>query len=180
MHRQFLRQLLDRHQPSDAHEKTMLADIICFIDAHEDCFERSQLKGHITGSAWITDSSFQQALLLHHRKLDRWLQPGGHSDGQSNTLDVATREAEEETGLSSITPYSNSIFDVDIHKIPARKSEPEHYHYDVRFLFIADPSEKITRNEESNAIKWFPLEEIQNISDEESISRMIRKVQSLK
>lgn len=177
MHRQFLHRLLDSYHTNDAHEASMLADISAFVDEHEDCFERSLQKGHITGSAWIVDPAFSQTLLLHHRKLDRWLQPGGHSDGDANTLEVALREAREETGLSSIRPHSEAIFDVDIHRIPARKTEPEHLHYDVRFLLLADPDEPLARNDESNDLQWFKLEDIQQVTDEESVLRMVRKLQ---
>ena len=111
----------------------MVADTIRFIEEHPDCLLRSCLSGHLTGSAWIVDASRTRTLLTHHRKLDKWLQPGGHADGQADPLGVALREAEEECGVA-VRPVSTAIFDVDRHLIPARGDVPAHYHYDLRFM----------------------------------------------
>src|SRR5437773_8684321 len=109
-----------------------------FVEANVDCFERSLQIGHITGSAWIVDRDRTHALLTRHRKLNKWLQLGGHADGDPDILRVALREAREESNLDAIRPVSEAIFDVDIHLIPERAGEPEHLHYDVRFLLEAD------------------------------------------
>ncbi|MDZ7646212.1 MAG: NUDIX hydrolase [Cytophagales bacterium] len=92
------------------------------------------MPGHITGSAWIVDPSNTQALLVHHAKLNKWVQPGGHADGDENILQVALREAEEETGLKNFKVLSDPPFDVDIHLIPERADFPEHFHFDIRYL----------------------------------------------
>ena len=97
----------------------------------QNCFERTHLPGHITGSSWIVDSAHTQVLLVHHAKLNKWLQPGGHADGDENVLRVALREAEEETGLKKLTVILETPFDVDVHLIPARKDFGEHFHFDV-------------------------------------------------
>jgi 8-oxo-dGTP pyrophosphatase MutT (NUDIX family) len=114
------------------------------------------------------------ALLLHHRKLNRWMQPGGHADGDLDLLAVALREAREESGLRSIEPVSGEVFDVDIHEIPPFKDIPAHYHFDVRFLLVADDSEVPSQNDESNEVKWIELSEIGRYTDEESVLRMAR------
>ncbi len=149
MHRQPLLQLLYQHQPTDPLEQAMTQATIAFVAQHPDCFDRSLLIGHITGSAWIVSPDRQQTLLIHHRKLDRWLQPGGHADGDPDVAAVALREAQEETGLTSlrlVNPVGAThpeqevaIFDVDIHPIPARADVPEHLHYDIRFLLDSEP-----------------------------------------
>ncbi len=176
MHRRFLLEKLSQHSPIDEHEAAMLLDIIDFVNRYPNCFERELEVGHITGSAWIIDSDRSHALLTHHRKLDRWLQLGGHSDGQANTLEVALREGREESGLAELRPLlDGAIFDVDVHLIPARKQEPEHYHYDVRFLFEADRQAALTISDESHDLAWMPLDEIEAQSDDESILRMVRK-----
>jgi 8-oxo-dGTP pyrophosphatase MutT (NUDIX family) len=102
------------------------------------------------------------------------MQTGGHADGDLDLLGVALREAREESGLSRIEPVTGEVFDVDIHEIPPFKDIPAHYHFDVRFLLVADDSEMPSRNDESNEVKWVELSEIQRYTDEESVLRMAR------
>ncbi len=166
--------LVQNYQTTDAHEEAMRLRVIEFVQTHENCFDRTLLVGHVTGSAWIVDETGTQTLLMHHRKLDRWFQPGGHCDGDPDVQGVARREAWEETG-AEVWPAGEGIFDIDIHTIPARKQEPEHLHYDIRFLFRADAAKQLLINEESNEIKWIPLNEVHLYNDEESMMRMVRK-----
>jgi 8-oxo-dGTP pyrophosphatase MutT (NUDIX family) len=98
------------------------------------------------------------------------------SDGEPNTLNVALREAIEESGLKTIEPISEDIFDVDVHDIPARKNEPAHFHYDIRFLFEADDKEKLIITNESNDLRWIPLDRMEEYTTEESVMRMVRKI----
>jgi 8-oxo-dGTP pyrophosphatase MutT (NUDIX family) len=142
----------------------------------DNCFERTHLPGHITGSSWIVDPTHTQVLLVHHAKLNKWLQPGGHADGDENVLQVALREAEEETGLKKLTVISETPFDVDIHLIPARKDFGEHDHYDIRFLIEAETTEPIIVSEESHDVKWIPLKSLEDWNQEPSILRMKEKL----
>jgi 8-oxo-dGTP pyrophosphatase MutT (NUDIX family) len=142
---------------------------------HAQCFHRDFLPGHITGSAFITDTSVQYVLLTHHAKLNRWLQPGGHADGNEDIFAVALREAREETGLNSFTPAQKTFFDIDIHGIPARKDFPAHDHYDVRFFLTADRQEPLQITDESIDLKWVPLDDLESYTDEPSILRMREK-----
>ena len=132
-----------------------------FMAAHEDCFERSCVTGHITGSAWLLNPVGDKALLLLHSKLQRWLQPGGHADGDTDACAVALKEAREESGIEGIELLRAEIFDVDVHLIPARpqKGEPAHYHYDVRYLLRA-PHEDFVCSDESDALAWLTAEEL--------------------
>jgi 8-oxo-dGTP pyrophosphatase MutT (NUDIX family) len=113
--------------------------------------------------------------LTHHFKLDRWLQLGGHADGDTDILRVAMREAHEESGLDDIKPLSQGIFDVDVHPIPARDTEPRHLHYDVRFLLEADANAPLVISSESKDLAWIPLMDIARITTERSIARMVAK-----
>jgi 8-oxo-dGTP pyrophosphatase MutT (NUDIX family) len=115
-------------------------------------------------------------LLTHHRALNKWLQPGGHADGDPDPLNVALREAREESGLRSIVPLGNDLFDVDVHPIPARGDVPAHFHYDIRFLFEADETEPVAVSGESHDVRWISFDELAQYTDEESILRMVRKV----
>jgi 8-oxo-dGTP pyrophosphatase MutT (NUDIX family) len=129
--------------------------------AHDDAhaYLRARLAGHFTGSAWVVSADGRRTLLMHHRKLDRWLQPGGHADGDVVLSRVALREAEEETGLRDLVVEA-AVFDLDRHAIPARGAEPEHWHYDVRFVVRATGSEAFELNEESHALAWRDIAEV--------------------
>ncbi|WP_338876832.1 NUDIX hydrolase [Spirosoma sp. SC4-14] len=176
MHRKALLTLLKEHHPVTADEKAMTQATIEFVEANPACFERTLLIGHITASALIVSPDRQQVVLIHHRKLDRWLQPGGHADGDPDSRAVAFREAEEETGLTSLKLVSPAILDVDIHPIPARGDVPEHLHYDIRFLFEADPTEPFKLNEEVKDVQWVALNTITTRTNSVSVLRMVQKI----
>lgn len=161
--------------PLEARERKMLAEFGPFIAAHPDCLWRSCLPGHLTASAWVVDEARAHTLLMHHRKLDRWLQPGGHVDGNHDLLASALREAQEETGLQQLVPVSPEIFDVDRHWIPERKTEPGHWHYDVRFLIEADLEEPLIGTSESKELRWVKLTVVTELDPEGSLLRMVRK-----
>ncbi len=146
-----------------------------FLHTHADAFERSNPMGHFTGSAWLASADGQRVLLMHHRKLDRWLQPGGHADGDADLAHVALREAQEETGLVDLR-VEGDIFDIDRHRIPARMNEPEHWHYDVRYVARAVADERFAVNQESRALAWRSVADVaadENLDD--SLRRMARK-----
>ncbi len=161
----------DRH-PDEADASARFLD---FVRNHDDCFERSLLIGHITGSSWIVNAAGDSVLLTHHRKLDIWVQPGGHADGESDILAVAMKEAVEETGLDPLEPVSAEIFDLDIHSIPARGDVPEHLHYDVRYALSHGGAGNFSVTEESHDLAWVPLDRLADYTDEESMHRMARK-----
>ncbi|MFP6809220.1 MAG: NUDIX hydrolase [Pseudomonadales bacterium] len=154
--------------------------LLRFVKGNEDCFERSLQAGHITGSAWVIDEHGEKTLLTHHRKLNNWFQPGGHADGDNDVSRVAMREAREETGLKNLFLVNEHIFDIDIHAIPARKDEPKHYHYDCRFLIrcVGDHSYKVS--EESHDLAWVVMVDIESVTKEKSILRMVEKSGKIK
>ncbi len=162
--------------PPGSREEMQVRDrFIDFIRSHSDCFYRSNLKGHITASAFIIDSAACKILLIHHKKLDKWLQPGGHCDGDEDTLAVAIKEVFEETGVQ-ILREDQQVIDLDIHTIPLRKEVPEHEHFDVRYLFESDSTRPLTRNHETLALQWIPFEDIRKYTDEESVLRILKKI----
>ncbi len=179
MSREGLLAAFGRYAPIDEHERAMADRVRAFVGAHADCFERSQTIGHVTGSAWIVARSLDRALFVHHRKLDLWLQPGGHADGDSDVRRVARREAFEETGVADLMDASDGIYDVDVHAIAARPGEPAHDHFDVRFAFFADPATPLVVSEESHAVAWIAFDDLERYGVDDSIRRLVRKTPSL-
>jgi 8-oxo-dGTP pyrophosphatase MutT (NUDIX family) len=172
MHRESLLRQLEAHEPFDPTERRMLEQLHGFVHDHEECFSPVFPIGHITGGAWILDASRRRVLLTHHRKLGKWLQLGGHADGELDALAVARREAYEESGLTSIRVLTERIFDVDVHRIPARGNQPEHFHYDIRYLMEAEDTEPLLVSSESKALVWVELTSIRSYTNEESVLRM--------
>lgn len=166
---------LTQYKPSDEHEALMVERLLLFVEEHANCFERSLAEGHVTGSAWIVDYRRTFTLLTHHRKLNKWLQLGGHADGDPDILRVALREAREESGLDAIQPVTDEIFDIDIHEIPARGDVVAHLHYDVRFLLEADREIPLAISPESKALAWIELGRVAELNPEESVARMVAK-----
>ncbi len=180
MHRAPVLKILRTHLGcvTDPHEREMTLATIQFAETHPDCLLRSCAPGHLTGSAWIVSPDRTQTLLTHHLKLDKWLQLGGHADGDADLLAVALREALEESGLVGLRALSRAIFDVDRHWIPPRKADPGHHHYDLRFAFEADPTEPLVRaHAESKGLAWVELAHVTALNPEESMARMVRKTE---
>lgn len=175
MNREQTLQLLDNHQPADAHEALMLESIKQFVRTYDNFHSRQQLAGHLTGSAWVVSEERTHALLTYHGKFDCWVQLGGHVEDDVDMLSAAWREACEESGLANVQPLSDQIFDVDVHAIPANPKEPAHFHYDIRFLFAADHTRPLVVSSESKDLAWVEIEKIAELTSEESVLRMVRK-----
>ena len=175
MLRQDLITQLQSYKTRFSEEEIFVPAFLKLLEAN-DAYQRTHLPGHITGSAWIINRDQTKALLVHHAKLNRWLQPGGHCDGDENVLRVALKEATEETGLLNLTVLSTSIFDLDIHRIPERKDFPAHDHYDVRFLLEANEQETILVSEESHDVRWIALDQLENYNPERALLRLREKL----
>ena len=170
-----LPELINQYVPQHEEEILFQKDFLKLLQ-NPNAYLRDHLPGHITGSAFVLNPARSKVILLHHKNLDRWLQPGGHADGDEDILQVALRELEEETGLGGAKLLSPGIFDLDIHPIPERKGFPAHLHYDVRFLFEADDRNQLIVSDESLDVKWVALQELNTLSDSPSIHRMAWKV----
>lgn len=169
--------LIDEYNSSFKEEAEYKKEITDFLKENEVMIGRQNQRGHITGSAWIVNHDRKKVLLVYHKRLDRWLQPGGHMEGEEDILDTAMREAAEETGLTSLRCVDPNIFDIDIHTIPRFKDEKQHIHYDIRFLLEADDEEKVKVSSESKDVRWVELKYIKRYSDSPSITRMAEKIE---
>lgn len=151
-----------RRAQLDGLEATAHRDqVVTFIETHPDAAQRSCVEGHLTGSALVVDAGGTRTLLMLHRKLGRWFQPGGHADGDTNLAAVALKEAREETGLPGLQVLPSAI-DVDVHTVRPPAEQP-HLHLDARFLVVAPPDAVEEANEESLALRWVTETELDDL-----------------
>lgn len=174
-----LRDRLGRHRPEGTEEAAHLAAILTFVAAHEDPFDRTIPHAHLTASAFVLSWDGSRVLLLHHRKLGRWLQPGGHAEsGEADGEHVALREAHEETGIADLRlhPDAPRPLDVDVHSIPARGSERAHLHLDLRYAVMAPMTAVLLRSaKEASALRWFGWDELDGLGLDGGLRRGLDK-----
>lgn len=182
MHRQQLLSLLNNYRTPYMEEAAMVAKTRRFVQTHENCFDRKLAVGHVSGSAWVLNPQRTHVFMLHHRKLNLWLQPGGHADGNHDIVEVALNETVEESGAepSQVRMLSDDIFDVDVHTIPAKGVEPRHEHFDIRFLLELDDRKPLAGNDESHAVAWVSLDQVHRFNNFRSLYRMVQKTRTLK
>ncbi|MBC8346512.1 MAG: NUDIX hydrolase [Candidatus Marinimicrobia bacterium] len=176
MKRQPLKQLLIKYKNKHPDQLSVVKTSIQFLDSTPLCFNRNNLYGHFTGSAWVIDETREWVLMTHHRQLNQWLQLGGHADGCSNLLTVALEEAKEESGLTDFRVLSQDIFDLDVHHIPQYKDVPSHLHFDIRFILECQHgTDNIVVSDESHDVAWIHKNDVLNKNSEESMVRMLKK-----
>lgn len=152
-----------------------------FIEQHLNCFDRTLMPGHVSGSSWVLNPARDHVLMMHHRKLDLWLQPGGHADGDPDMLRVVLKETAEESGvdLEHIKLLSEIVFDVDVHTVHESPHDPRHEHFDVRFLVEIDDRLPLPGNDESHEVRWVPLDQVSRFNNALSLRRMVQKTRRL-
>jgi 8-oxo-dGTP pyrophosphatase MutT (NUDIX family) len=166
------RTILERYAPPDTEQQKTRGAMLSFLDLHpEDAHLRTCVEGHLTASGLVIDETRGKALLTFHKKLNRWLQLGGHCDGDANLPGSALRECEEESGIDGLAIEPVPI-DLDIHLIPARKNEPAHLHLDTRFLVYAPAGARETLSEESHSLGWFDVRGLEAIETDASVRRL--------
>ena len=172
MHRRPLLEAIAEYGLRYPEEHVCVGRFAEFVHRYTNCFSRALLPGHVTGSAWVVDADGHRTLLTHHRKLDIWVQLGGHSDDDPDPRAVALREAREESGLDDLILADGRIFDLDIHSIPARGSEPAHEHFDVRYVVRVVVNTQFRVSAESKALAWVAVGELDSLTREASMLRM--------
>ncbi len=171
------KRLIQEYTPEFKEEAETRKKMLVALENDKNPFSRDSFPHHFTASSLLLNTDETKFLLLHHTKLGKWLQPGGHCDGDANLLNVAIKEAKEESGIKDIIAVSNQVLDLDIHYIPNTDKEPAHWHYDVRFILKTEFSNNFTRNHESNDMKWVEFENV-NFKELElgySISKLVNK-----
>jgi 8-oxo-dGTP pyrophosphatase MutT (NUDIX family) len=173
---------LKGHRPADGKEAADLLRILDFVARHRDPFDRGIPEGHLTAAAFVLSRCGERVLLVHHRKLGRWLQPGGHAEpGETDGEAVALREAREETGILEVALHGAAPrpLDVDVHDIPAHGSDPPHAHLDLRYLVVA-PEGSVGRlaPEESNDLRWFGWAQLGALDLDHGLRRGLAKARA--
>ncbi|MCK6484396.1 MAG: NUDIX hydrolase [Phycisphaerae bacterium] len=174
-HRGLLLAKLARYRAIDAGDAAACREIAAFVRTHKRCFDTAYAPGHVTGSAWLLDASGTRVLLTHHRRLGRWIQLGGHADGDPDLLAVALREAREESGIDAVEPLSEDIFDVGVHGTPGHDGLAAHRHYDIRFLLQVRGDGRYVVSDESHALGWFTFDGLAAMDVDDAVRRMSLK-----
>jgi 8-oxo-dGTP pyrophosphatase MutT (NUDIX family) len=174
--REQLLQLDLSERPEETEARRAMVEL---LETGRECFARDCFPAHFTGSALVVRADGREALLNHHRKLGRWMQFGGHCDGGEGVLEAAQREAREESGIEGLILASPRPFDLDIHRIPARGDQPEHWHYDVRFVLIAPEGAEARASAESVEVRWFTPEAMEALELDAGTRRLLRKWREL-
>jgi 8-oxo-dGTP pyrophosphatase MutT (NUDIX family) len=159
------------------HVAAVRRQVLDFLDVHPDALQRTCTAGHLTASALVVDPADERFVVLHHRKLDRWLQPGGHADGDGDLAAVALREATEETGLADLVLRLPAI-DLDVHEVEPPGEAP-HLHLDLRFKVLA-PVGAADRgappgNDESHAVRWVTAADLDGLGADASLRRLVAR-----
>jgi 8-oxo-dGTP pyrophosphatase MutT (NUDIX family) len=171
--RNLLLEKLESYQTEYPAESATVDRFTHLIESYERCAYRDCFPSHLTGSGWLVTASGDKVLLTHHAKLNLWLQLGGHADGDMDLERVARREVMEESGLERFQVCSPHILDLDIHRIPSRGEEPEHFHYDARYAFqMLDDVGEYRISSESHDLQWVHMKELESYTRETSMLRM--------
>jgi 8-oxo-dGTP pyrophosphatase MutT (NUDIX family) len=175
---------LEGHTAATEEEVASLVRILRFLQEPADPFARANPKGHVTASAVIARPDASEFLLVHHRKLARWLQPGGHTESSdASAFDAALREAREETGISRFdTPLGRTILDVDVHAIPAHRREPAHSHFDIRYLLTSTEAARdhaASAEDPDRPMRWVSLEGARALNVDPSLTRALAKAHAM-
>jgi len=164
------------YAPSGEAERKSQAAILELLRRGTDPFTRDHTD-HITGSAIVARPDGSAFLMVYHRRLERWLQPGGHVEPEDASVrDTALREAREETGVTELDIANEGrILDLDVHPIPATKKRPAHVHYDLRYLLTTRASATLAEPLEIEKVAWFSLDQALTVGVDASLERALSK-----
>ena len=167
------RATVEAFQPTLPEHAAARERMLAFIDEHPDALERSCEEGHLTASTIVLDAARARVLLMDHRKLGKWLQMGGHADGEGDLAAVALSEAEDESGITGLALLAGPV-DLDVHLIEGVDGEQAHLHLDVRYAAVAPPGAVAAGNAESREVRWFTLDELVSLETDDSTRRLAR------
>ncbi len=173
--------MIAEYKPIDEREALHREALLELLRTSAEPFSRTHfVPGHVTAGCFIVHPPTGRLLLHHHRRLNRWLQMGGHLESGEQPLAAALREGAEESGLDDLRPLLDGVIDLDVHVIPAGRGEPEHRHFDIRYVACTSTPDSIAADaRESRELMWFDLDRALALMDEEASTRAIGKIRSL-
>lgn len=166
-----LKENLEEFEPYNEQEEVDKKIILDYINNFDDTLTRQNKYGHFTSSAFVLNKERTKILMVYHKIYNSWAWPGGHSDGDSNLLNVAMKEAKEETGIKNVIPIFKNIYSIEIISVNGNeKSEKyisSHVHLNVTYLLEADENEKIhIKEDENSGVKWVPIDNVLDLTSE--------------
>lgn len=180
MHLSFLERL-EAYTPYNDQEIADREAFMYFLKHNTEVLTRENPNGHITASAWIVNESRDKVLMIYHNLYDSWAWTGGHADDDWDLLNVAIKEAKEETGLRTIRALSNAFFSIEVLNVEGHvkkgKQIAPHLHYNVTYLLEADDRDALTHKPDENAaVSWFSLAEAVAASTEPYMQKIYSKL----
>lgn len=165
-------QEIKNYQPYNEQEEKDQAAILTCLEAYDNLLTRENPVAHFSSSGFIVNPERDKVLMIHHNIYNSWSWTGGHTDGEKNFLEVAIREAQEETGVQTIKVLSDGIFSLDVLPVPAHIKKgvyvSAHLHLSVAYLFEVDEHQKLTmKPDENSGVQWIKIEELDQYVDNE-------------
>lgn len=176
-----LKKLLRQYIPDCEQEAEDLRMMLYYANHFDNILLRENEIAHFTASSWIVNHEHSHILMVFHNIYNSWSWTGGHADGCSDLLNVALKEASEETSLQSLRPLTNSIFSTEILTVPAHHKRGRyvvpHLHLNVTYLLEADSRQTIcSKPDENSSVAWFPIDEAVDASSEPDMKIIYRKL----
>lgn len=166
-----LKSSIEKFTPYNEQEEVDRRIMLNYINDFDDVLTRQNEYGHFTSSAFVLNKERTKILMIYHNIYNSWAWVGGHSDGDSDLLYVAMKEAKEETGIKNVKPISEDIYSLEIINVSGHEKRGKyvgsHVHLNVTYLLEADECEEIhIKEDENSGVKWVPIDEILNITSE--------------
>lgn len=176
-----LKKQIQNYEPYNEQEKIDQEMMLEYIERFADVLSRENKMCHFTASNWIVNQSKTKVLMAYHNIYQSWAWTGGHVDGNSDLLQVALKEAKEETGLKSFKVLQNGIYALQILTVDSHVKHgmfvPAHLHLDCCFLLEADEKDALTiKKDENSAVKWINIREVLEMTSEKNMRPVYQKL----
>jgi len=173
--------LLSEYQATGETEAADVRRMREIADAAADPWSRAQLPLHFTGSALVVHPATRRVLLRWHVKHDLWLQVGGHGDpGETDPLQIALREAREETGLTDLTPWPDAALQhAAVCYVRPSGNDPEHEHGDLRYFLATEHPDQIAPENPDSPLRWLELDEARALVGDNNLAETLNRAERL-